>query len=221
MDFKKLHTTILEIIDEIGAHPLLTPTHKLNPRIADILNQKEEYITIHDVANLKPIFLNNVQRDFYGFTQNHLQQEDYFFYLSTIHPSCYSSLFASVIHFKNAKTDFLNLEYKLKKHNGKYEKFKGATKAIFIGNQPKFALSVLEKIEKNNPVNPEHLAEISLLTPREKEIAILYCEKTMLEISQELNVSQNTIKTHLKNIFRKLKINNVKELTQIIRHLYP
>lgn len=221
MEYKKLHNILTEILEEINEHQLFLHEEKLNPKIIELLNQKEYYITLHDVELLKPIFFNNIQKDYYGFINNHIEQKDYFFYLATIHPSSYSSLFTSVIHFRNRGNEFLNLEYKLKKYNGKYEKFRGVTKSIDVNNHYNFAISVLEKIEKKQKIDNESLSEISLLTPREKEIAILYCEKAMIEIAEELNISHNTVKTHLKSIFRKLKINNVKELTQIIKFLYP
>jgi DNA-binding NarL/FixJ family response regulator len=50
----------------------------------------------------------------------------------------------------------------------------------------------------------------TILTTREKEIVILIAEeKTTDEIAAKLNVSKTTIESHRKNIFFKLKVNNV------------
>jgi DNA-binding NarL/FixJ family response regulator len=50
----------------------------------------------------------------------------------------------------------------------------------------------------------------TILTTREKEIVLLIAEeKTTDEIASKLNVSKTTIESHRKNIFFKLKVNNV------------
>ena len=50
----------------------------------------------------------------------------------------------------------------------------------------------------------------TILTTSEKEIVILIAEeKTTDEIASKLNISKSTIESHRKNIFFKLKVNNV------------
>lgn len=54
---------------------------------------------------------------------------------------------------------------------------------------------------------------IMLLTPREKQIMILIRDgKTSKEIAQALYISEYTVETHRKNIFRKLKLKSLQEL---------
>jgi len=56
----------------------------------------------------------------------------------------------------------------------------------------------------------------NLLTPREHEIAnLLLGELTNSKIAESLFISDNTLKTHLKNIYRKLNVANKKELRAI------
>lgn len=222
MEYKELHEILEDIFTELERQSVEYTKPFLNSRMIQVMNDSGYYITVHDIENLKPLFVNDLQRDYYGFANNHFDQKDYFFYFSTIHPSSISSLISSVVYFKNGGNDYLNLEYKLKKYNGKYEKFIGSTKSVFINNKIKYAISVLKKIQKSTPKSSKNVTAISLLTEREREIALLYCgDRTLVEISEELGISINTAKTHLKSIYRKLEINSVKELINEIKFLYP
>lgn len=50
---------------------------------------------------------------------------------------------------------------------------------------------------------------VSLITPREKEVLHLLAKgMTYLEMSVQLGVTTETVKKHLKNIYRKLKVSN-------------
>ncbi|MEN6391310.1 MAG: LuxR C-terminal-related transcriptional regulator, partial [Syntrophomonas sp.] len=57
------------------------------------------------------------------------------------------------------------------------------------------------------------------LTEREKEIACLAADGfTNKEIGKRLFISENTVKTQLKNIFGKLEINSRSLLKQYLEH---
>nr|WP_315030076.1 response regulator transcription factor [uncultured Chryseobacterium sp.] len=66
--------------------------------------------------------------------------------------------------------------------------------------------------------NPDLISPLSPLTKRELEIAEMYAEGLgNLEISNKLNIKQNTVSTIKKNIFEKLKIENIVELIDLIK----
>ncbi len=66
--------------------------------------------------------------------------------------------------------------------------------------------------------NPDLISPINSLTKRELQIAELYAEGYgNLEISNTLNIKQNTVSTIKKNIFEKLKIENIVELVDLIK----
>lgn len=61
----------------------------------------------------------------------------------------------------------------------------------------------------------EESAKSMQLTDREKEVIRLSAEgKSALEIAEHLYLSPHTINTHRRNIYKKLQINNVKELVK-------
>lgn len=60
------------------------------------------------------------------------------------------------------------------------------------------------------------------LTERESEIAVLLLTgKTYRMIAGELNISENTVKTHVKNIYSKAGVHNRTELMNILLHIHP
>jgi DNA-binding NarL/FixJ family response regulator len=57
-----------------------------------------------------------------------------------------------------------------------------------------------------------------LLTKREKEVAALIAEeKSNREIAEYLEISENTVKNHIANIFSKLNITDRIQLAEIMR----
>ena len=175
------------------------------------LNTSQYYATLHDLQRLKPLYINDKMKEFYGFEHNTFSDIDYFYYFLTIHPTSYGVLLDSIVHFKKGGEGYLNLEYRLKNSKNKYEKFLGSTKSIFINKKAELAVTFLTKVEvfskKNNqkPVN---------ITTREREIIRLYCEgKEIKKIASYLNISESTIKVHLKNIYKKLGIRICRELS--------
>ncbi|AKK73894.1 LuxR family transcriptional regulator [Chryseobacterium sp. P1-3] len=66
--------------------------------------------------------------------------------------------------------------------------------------------------------NPNLINPLNSLTKRELEIAEMYAEGLgNLEIANKLDIKQNTVSTIKKNIFSKLKIENLVELIDLIK----
>lgn len=66
--------------------------------------------------------------------------------------------------------------------------------------------------------NPDLINPLSRLTNRELQIAEMYAEGLgNLEIANHLDIKQNTVSTIKKNIFDKLKIENLVELIDIVK----
>ena len=56
------------------------------------------------------------------------------------------------------------------------------------------------------------------LTPREREVALLLSEgKTPLAVQEHLCISDNTVRMHRKNIYRKLDVHSQQELIERVR----
>lgn len=104
---------------------------------------------------------------------------------------------------------FLELEVEgyVLKNTGRDQLLK-AIKWVYEGNQ--FIESkLLLKVNKANQAEQEKASILSALTEREMEIVKLTGkEYSIPKISKELFVSENTVKTHRKNIMRKLKLSN-------------
>lgn len=182
----------------------------------EIINCKDFFVTLHDCKGLRPIYINDNQRDYYGFKNNTFKNSDYFYYFTTVHPSKITSLADSLIHIKSGKKGYLNLDFLLKNGNGKFEYFIGSTKVFFIDDEPVYALSVLEKSEKKSTKKSNRLSGFSKITSREREIITLYINGIQSkEIAEQLFLSEHTVKTHIKSIYKKFGVNNVRELIAI------
>ena len=208
LKFAELVQTIDAVFYQIEMNNFLEVDNVINPDFTNFFNGFDSYITLQDLQKLKPIFINDKMKNYYGFEKNTFQDIDYFYYFTTIHPSSYHTLLDSVVHFKKGGEGYLKLEYKLKNNVGKFEQFLGVTKSIFINEKPVFALSLLKKKEDASRENNQND-----LTKRELEIILLICKgKKQNEISDQLSISVETTKVHIRNIYRKLDINSSQEL---------
>lgn len=62
-----------------------------------------------------------------------------------------------------------------------------------------------DHINNNFQLSPKKLMKINALTPREKEVLVMYCnEKSIAEISETMNVSEHTVRAHKRAISKKL-----------------
>ena len=138
------------------------------------------------------------------------------YYLKTVHHSTYNALLQSVHFFKLDVDEYLYLEYKLKKHDGSWNKLKGITKTNHRdrNNNPKYALSLLALSAEETFSTEKY--QVDCLTPREREVIQLLClGKSKKHISEELNISYHTVHTHVKNIYSKLEVHKVSKLYMI------
>jgi len=62
-----------------------------------------------------------------------------------------------------------------------------------------------------------YLAQFGILSAREREVAALLLQgKTYKKIASELSISENTVKTHVKNIYSKYNIQSRGELIDLV-----
>ncbi len=73
-----------------------------------------------------------------------------------------------------------------------------------------------EEAKKQNPIKEDHFSNVAQLTSREMEVIhLMLDDKSSDEIAKALFVSKETIKTHRKNIFKKLEIQKLSELIKM------
>lgn len=115
-----------------------------------------------------------------------------------------------------------------------YEKTGASTRIelmnLYYGKAPAFATvgeSVFSEIEKNSspalkslPLSEEAIKAFSVkysLTKREAQLLEqLYLRKTNEDISNELGISENTVKFHVKNLMKKLNISSRTEIRKML-----
>lgn len=85
-------------------------------------------------------------------------------------------------------------------------------------NQSAAVHTMLEEMRAGHG-SPQH-GTIAPLSEREKDIAQhLYLDKTLSQIAAELFISTNTVKTHVRSIYRKLDASNRKDAVRRVREL--
>ncbi len=210
MIFEKTEKSLDNLLKELENFPF-SKLQDQQENFLEIINRSKYMITLHDVENYRPICLNDNFRDFYGFTHNWLKGLDYIYYIKTIHSSALHTLIKSAIFFKNDNPGYLNLKYKLLNRDKLYKNVVGTSKTAFKnGQEPKYAITIA-RLADEEATEKENL--ITDLTERELEIVELIVEgKSKKEIAHHLHLSEHTVKTHSRNIYKKLGIRKVSEL---------
>jgi DNA-binding CsgD family transcriptional regulator len=79
-----------------------------------------------------------------------------------------------------------------------------------LADTSSFTRTIIDKLKGLRQITqPSGLSsDIGLLTDREREVLGLICEgKSDVEMSKELNLSQNTIRNHVASLYRKIGVN--------------
>ena len=83
--------------------------------------------------------------------------------------------------------------------------------------RPQAKVKTQEKMPRRFDVVVDRIAEEYSLSPREKEIMrLLAMGYTKNAISERLGISDNTIRTHSRNVYTKLNVHSRQELMDLI-----
>ncbi|WP_225444022.1 LuxR C-terminal-related transcriptional regulator [Echinicola arenosa] len=210
-----LHLKLEELIKELKDRNILLKNSIDFDAFEQWCNLSDQLITLHDIGNYRPVFINNACKTFYGFENNFLKGMDYIYYLKTIHPSYYPTLFRSLTFFNEDKEKFLNLTYKLKDASGNWRLMVGITQTVTRSKtgKPLHAISIITPHENFSPETDAPILLLESLTKREMEVFMKLIEGLSAnETAHALFISEETVKKHKKNIFKKLKCNKISEL---------
>ncbi|GAB4107560.1 hypothetical protein GCM10028791_00060 [Echinicola sediminis] len=214
-----IHQQLELLIKELKAKKIIAKNFIDLEAYDRFINGFEHMVTLHDIANYRPTHINDVCKDFYGFKNNFLKGMDYIYYIKTIHPSYYPTLFRSLTFFNDNQEEFLDLTYKLKAADGSWHIFVGTTKTVSRtpDGKPMQALSLLLPESTIAPTNNSTLLLMERLTKRETEVLLKLAEgKKVRLIAQDLFIAEETVKKHKKNIFKKLNCNKTSELVKLV-----
>jgi len=217
MPFLPLQAEFERIRDLLTQQALLSQESVPGDAFLRVINQSDYLITIHDVEYYRPICINERLQKFYGFDHAILKGIDHFYYLKTMHLSTYYTLIESMAFFRNDRSGYLNLKYKLLNAQRTWKHTIGASKAIIRdrSQKPKIAMTVMDIARQET--DPSQYEQYLLLTAREREIVDLLCSGlSKKEIAHKLFISHGTVATHVKNIYRKLGVNKFAELSMLV-----
>lgn len=215
-NYQKLTKEIDRIFKILSNHKLIENNSIVDVKILEEINKSDFLISIHDVQYYIPICINNQMKLFYDFEQNWLKEINHAYYLKTIHSSTYHALIQSISFFKKNAFEYLNLEYKLLHQKTEWKEIIGSSKVLIKKHDgsPKYSITVACNKNKSQKINLIHL-----LTDREKEITgYLIKGLSNKEISIHVFISENTVHTHKKNIYKKLGVKNISQLIYITKN---
>ncbi len=220
MPFLPLQLEFERVTDALTKQIPLTPESPRMAAFLRVINQSDYLITIHDVEYYRPVCVNERLRSFCGFKNTVFQGIDHFYYLKAMHLFTYYSLIESMASIRNDRAGYLNLTYKLLDVRRTLKTTIGTSRAIIRdeANKPKFAMTVMDLTRKE--IISSKYEKYLLLTSREREIVELLCAGlSKKEIAGKLFISNGTVVTHTKNIYRKLEINKFAELLVLAEQL--
>jgi DNA-binding CsgD family transcriptional regulator len=202
--------------------------------VKNTLNKQPYILWIDDYVNLKPFYLNDKAKAFYGFKSNDLSKYGFDFLKDLIHPDNYIYLKNSVKVFGKNPLHIQVEPTKVKTSSGEYQWVYIACRAFSFDKRGNtmYLLSLIFDIDelvgstiiKNAAYQDssfifanQHVYDA--LTIRQKEIAKLIVNgKKNHEIAKQLSLSNETIKTHRKNLMKKLNVKNAAELVKFTLH---
>ncbi|MCP4124267.1 MAG: PAS domain-containing protein [Bacteroidetes bacterium] len=188
--------------------------------VKKIINSKSCIIWINDYQNLKPVYINDFGKEYYGFDRNDLSEMGYEFYESFMNPGDFSEVESTIQFFDHNSNRVMGTPYKVKDKNDEWRWTYSLSRAINhdrIGRAI-FVLSAIWDIEillesniKSDLIgNQEALLDSELvlynsLTKREREILkLIGRDMTSHEIAEQLYIESSTVDTHRKHIIKKL-----------------
>lgn len=181
------------------------------------INESNYHVILHDVENFRPICLNNALKDFYNLNRNWFLGKNYLYYLELVHPTALHSLFKFFEFFRKDSNESVELQFNLQHNKTNWQKVNTITEIVYRTNtgKPKYAITIAES---NKSPLISAFDKIEKLTPREKEIIdFISMGYTQKEVAKKMNISYNTVHSHIKNIYTKLKINKVSELIGMVK----
>lgn len=185
--------------------------------LSKICDSTNAFITIHDLKKLRVAYINEACKSFYGLKQNVISGFDTAYYVSTFHPRTLDLLVKSYnFFFESNGIGDLKMLYSLKHTSGNYMDVLGHTiTCIRENDKPRYALTASYYAERLNDlyIKKSDCVSVQLLSKRELEILeLIYNNKDKHQIAEELFISVETVRTHRKNLMKKLNVTTIVEL---------
>jgi DNA-binding CsgD family transcriptional regulator len=206
--------------------------------LKELTDQIPHIIWINDYKGMKPAFVNNRAKDYYGYTDEFVDTAGFEIYKDLCHPDYYKDIHNSVAFWLETPREIMIHPYLAKTRDHSWRWTFTAAKAFKFSekNEPEFILSLVfdfdDTLDKSLfqlphvPISLDFLQKNQIhynkLTDREVEILKLigqgYSSK---EMSETINISTSTIETHRNNIRQKLQAKNSHELVKFAILFHP
>lgn len=197
-------------------------------------------LLVTDLKNVEVYWMSKNPQELFGRTYGDISRMGRAFFRDIIHPDDIAIVEETLHHLKKQRPDastnrpFSGL-FRVKDPTGAYEWGMVTTSVLTftpdgdphmalslnhsisdqLANHGVFARDRTEQLIQENQHLRETLRRVNQLTRREREILILVAkEHTSEAIADQLNISPNTVRTHRKNLLRKLDLHNTAGLVR-------
>ena len=214
MNYNAIREKLEKLINELSENGILNLENLKSEKYLSIVNKYNFLIMLGDIESYRPVCLNNYAIDFLGFENNWMKEEDYIHYMKIFHTDTYASFLEIFQFYKKDVQEYLDIDYKLLYKNTEWKIVKGVTKVLVRkDNLPKYSITLAYY---DNSADFSYVNKLGVLTQREIELTDLLCSGfSKKEVAEKLNISLATVKTHTKNIYKKLDITKISELVAL------
>ena len=193
----------------------------------EIARQIPGLIYINNINSMSNEWTNDFVTQLLGYTPQEIKNAGHQFYIDNIHPEDKPVFIDSMSFFMENPDQQWRGTYRIKHKNGEW-KWVTAVGSVFKKNAdgtPALILGIafditersktderLKQLLKENTELKESLYEKQLSEQEQKVVRLLLDGKSSAQIAIELFISPLTVKTHRRNIYKKLNIKSINEL---------
>jgi DNA-binding CsgD family transcriptional regulator len=195
-------------------------------------------IWINDNKGLKPVYTNQMAKEYYGITDEFINQSGFEIYKNFVHPDYSMDIHYSLAFWLEDPKATMVHPFKIKAKGDSWRWAYTAAKPFKFSqkNEPEFIISLVMDIDdiitkayfqdKSTPINIEFIKKnqehYNKLTEREIEILKLIGKGfSTKEIANTFNIAESTVETHRNNIRQKLSAKNSHELVKFAILFHP
>lgn len=183
-------------------------------------------VIIHDLSNQHVVYLSRLAEEVLSITLAEIQAMGMEYHHKFFNPDESAAYVPKILGLleRNNSDEFVSFFQQVRPLGGEYSWWLSSTRIFMRDEQglPAYALTVsipvdpkhnlatkVERLLQENNFLRKHKAQFASLTKRELEIIrLMAMDKTSAEIATQLYLSEDTVKTHRRNIKRKIFAKN-------------
>jgi DNA-binding CsgD family transcriptional regulator len=190
---------------------------------------------VHDYKGMKPLFINKKAKEYYGYTDEYINQEGFEVYTNLCHPDYYIAIHNAVAFWVETPRDYQIETYKAKTKDRSWRWTISVAKAFKFSKTNEVENIITLVFDMDDVLNESIISSnkysgfvtrnqeaYNHLTEREIEILKLIGQgNSSKQIANSIKISVSTVETHRNNLRQKLNAKNSHELVKFAILFHP